>query len=335
MATDVQFQTLTVRRGQDAVVTVTMTPVVNVTGYGLRFAVRRYPGGTDLPAVLTKDTVTGGVVITNGPGGVFDVVLGDDDTESPLLPAGRYAWDVWRTDPGSESQLCGGDFFVLERPLLSTLGRLRAHLGATSTAEDFVLMQILGQADRAVKELLGWDPTPRDGVVGYHDGTGTEVVVLPPVVRAVTEVRVDPEGHYGLRAGAFDATTVLTPGTQYALGGGRPGEPFARAGLLWRYGDVWPYRWLRRRGLLAGQRVANPGAVKVTADYGFAVVPEDLELAVLQVAARVRQSRRFGLLPLSESYEGYSYSLAAAVRAEAQAGDVAATIARWREFVLW
>jgi hypothetical protein len=97
-------------RGEDVTVTFTMDPAEAVTGWALAFYVRARPEYGSA-ALVTRTTAAGGITITDGPGGVFAVAVPAASTLA--LPVGRYRYDVWRTDSGSEVMLAYGACDVL------------------------------------------------------------------------------------------------------------------------------------------------------------------------------------------------------------------------------
>lgn len=74
----------------------TSAPPASLAGWAMRFRLFR-PDGT----FVVKTTGGGGVVAVDGPTEWgWDVTLEDTDT---ALPVSLLAWDLWRTDDGSES----------------------------------------------------------------------------------------------------------------------------------------------------------------------------------------------------------------------------------------
>lgn len=81
--------------------TITMDPVVNISGWTLVFSLRVIGA-----AVLLQ--VSGAV--TDAAGGVFTVSL--TKAQTAALSRGTYDFDIWRTDSGSESRLVYGKAIV-------------------------------------------------------------------------------------------------------------------------------------------------------------------------------------------------------------------------------
>lgn len=100
-------------RGEAILLTVTITPVTNITGWSITFTLRdKFTG-----AVLLTKSVGSGVTITDGPGGVFTVLLSKANTSlghglaSNRTPL-ECLFDIRRTDAGSEAALTVGDVSI-------------------------------------------------------------------------------------------------------------------------------------------------------------------------------------------------------------------------------
>lgn len=78
--------------GEDVLLSFTMSPVVNISGWALLFTVKL--NEMDAASIFS---VAGTIV--SGPAGTFTVSLTAANTT--LLKTNQYVWDVWRTDVGS------------------------------------------------------------------------------------------------------------------------------------------------------------------------------------------------------------------------------------------
>lgn len=96
-------------KGEDIVVNVSIIPVVNITGWSLKFTMRKTLD--ILPILITKTTGGGGITITNGPGGIFTITINDADTSS--ADVGQYLFDIQRTDAGGAQVLTIGNVTLL------------------------------------------------------------------------------------------------------------------------------------------------------------------------------------------------------------------------------
>lgn len=91
-------------RGEDVVLTVTLTPPTNITGWSLTFTVKNNLGGT---TEVTKDNGgTGGISITSAGNGIFTVTILRSDTTGLAIQA--YVYDIRRTDSGNNTVLAFG-----------------------------------------------------------------------------------------------------------------------------------------------------------------------------------------------------------------------------------
>jgi hypothetical protein len=198
-------------------------------------------------------------------------------------------------------------------PSLSSLSSLRLHLGvpADDTSEDAFLTQALAQAEALVRKYVrqSW-ACPAATYTHYLRGNDTDTLVLRerPVV-SITSVHLDRGGFYGEGTSAFATGTLLTEGEGYVLVPDGPSG--SHSGRLQRIGTVWPAQAEYRLGDLSRSMVPGKGNVKVVFQAGWAAgsVPADIELAVNLIAVNLR-SYRLGRPVNSESYDGYSLSLA-------------------------
>lgn len=99
-----------VKRGQSLIVTFTFDPAQSISGWALKFTLRRYPG--DTASDLVSKTTSSGITITDASSGVGTISFTAADlNQTP----GTYYWDVWRTDSGSEDPLADGTLPIEER----------------------------------------------------------------------------------------------------------------------------------------------------------------------------------------------------------------------------
>lgn len=63
-------------------------------------------------AYPTVTEITKACTVTDPVNGLFQVTLTAADTKA--MTAGRWGWEAWRTDPGSEHLLALGDFELLK-----------------------------------------------------------------------------------------------------------------------------------------------------------------------------------------------------------------------------
>jgi hypothetical protein len=93
------ISTITFDRGEDVLLTVTMTPTTDITGWTLTFTMKQYFG--DAAALITKSGS-----ITSAVGGIFTITINSADTAT--LDPGSYQYDIWRTNTGYATVLTQG-----------------------------------------------------------------------------------------------------------------------------------------------------------------------------------------------------------------------------------
>ena len=96
-------QDVTIYRGQVATLTFTMTPVVDISGWDIRYTAARALGSSGKAIPMKQATVI------SGPLGMFRVTLTAAETD--IRPA-EYQHDAWRVDTGLETPLAFGTLTV-------------------------------------------------------------------------------------------------------------------------------------------------------------------------------------------------------------------------------
>jgi hypothetical protein len=99
---------ITFYKGEAVALVFTMTPVTNIAGWNISLTLRNNP--TDAVPLLTK-----AATLTTPAAGVFTVAL--THAETVALSAANYAYDVQRTDTGSEAVLSIGTLVVAQEVL--------------------------------------------------------------------------------------------------------------------------------------------------------------------------------------------------------------------------
>lgn len=235
---------------------------------------------------------------------------------------------------------------------LVTLTYFKSFLGmpSTNTSQDTYLQVYVDQASRAFLSEIGRDivqtnypaaATDGQGDSGYYSGNGTSKLRLRqyPVIAAGLTVYVDNSGRFGANPdGAFDSSsTLLTYGTDYVLqlDGCLPGTSTkcSYSGILERVGTIWPQRAQYTPGQISLQPIDGLGNIKVAYTAGFPTVPNDIQMAVVTIAAYIRRCADKGGPISSESLGGYSYSLASGAMASTmpELGSVRQVVNKWRE----
>jgi hypothetical protein len=142
----------------------------------------------------------------------------------------------------------------------------------------------------------------------------------------------DRYGYSGAGANAFGPTTQLFEGVDYQLDHNEV-DWSSSTGILRRINGYWHGGWSTPGGLLSALSTPGLGNIKVQAVVGFTTLPADLELACVRCVARVRNSKWYGQMLTSESYQGQSYALEAAestIRLGILSADVAPLLAPFR-----
>lgn len=103
---------LTAYAGEDYVATgthvtsaVNTTPV-NIAGWTIKATIRNRPGDAN-PSLLQV-----AATVTNGPAGLYTVSL--SATQTTALGVGNFAIDIWRTDPGANTEMAIGTLAILQ-----------------------------------------------------------------------------------------------------------------------------------------------------------------------------------------------------------------------------
>ena len=147
-------------------------------------------------------------------------------------------------------------------------------------------------------------------------------------------VWIDDNGYWGTYPGAFASTTQVFEGQDFALERDQP-DLSSRRGMLLRIVGTWDTLYTSQAGQLSAHNATGQGNIKVQYTAGFASLPPDLELACIRVIAKCRNSKWYGDLVASESFDGQSYSLEqhrSQVGLGLLDGDVAPILARYRNF---
>lgn len=102
-------QDITLWKGEAPTLTFTLSPVVDATLWTVTFTVKRR--ATDAAALVSI-----GGTITSGPSGIFTIALTSVQTKT-TLGVGLFAYDVQRTNAGSENVLSVGRLVIKQESL--------------------------------------------------------------------------------------------------------------------------------------------------------------------------------------------------------------------------
>ncbi len=101
----------------DFAFTIDGTTPLDITGYTLRFSIKRSAGDPDDAAIILKSSLpTEGFVITDAPGGLATLTIASSDGDVfPEIPGTLFEFDLQTTDAGSVvSTILRGVFEVLQ-----------------------------------------------------------------------------------------------------------------------------------------------------------------------------------------------------------------------------
>lgn len=198
--------------------------------------------------------------------------------------------------------------------LLTDLRELKSVLDipATDSSEDTKLNFLIEQASSWIEEFCGRGDLGYSARTEYYKGTGTQKLPLrhrPVYTSPTIAVNIDETGFYGAPSGAFDSTTALTWGDDFALQVDQP-DGTSRSGILVRRGKFWPKPQVRTGGYLSPFVGDGFGNVKViyTAGYTVENLPAVVRLACNILVAHMRHLFPLGMMVASESYEERSIS---------------------------
>jgi len=238
---------------------------------------------------------------------------------------------------------------------LTTLDKVKCFLGLKTDQENSRLLVLVEAVSAAIKQYTDRE-FEQATYTEFYSGDGLPILQLRQrPVTSITTIHVDSGAYYGQAAGAFDATTLLTPGTDYALvyDGAIAGSPVSRRGHVERIGRVWTMAtnsrgfypsWYddRTGGLSHEPPFPRGGNIKVVYVAGFSTttMPKDVELAANLYVAMLRRTSKFGGdSPQSERLGEYQYSLFAAGgagggSAAAEIGTIRQLLSRYREVAI-
>lgn len=81
----------------------------NITGWSLSWMVKKTASEPDSRALIVKTTASG-IALTTPSSGICTVTIEDDDVNGVIHGGVTYTHELKRTDAGSETVLCQGDF---------------------------------------------------------------------------------------------------------------------------------------------------------------------------------------------------------------------------------
>jgi hypothetical protein len=208
------------------------------------------------------------------------------------------------------------------------LETVKSGLGITGVTEDTRLLVLIDSCWAAIVQHCGRDFIQRtypgagaasSGDSGYYRGNGRrELLLRQRPVTAMTSVYERQTGYWGDNPdGTFDSSNLLVLGTDYDLDwdGCLPGTTTrcSYSGRLIRLNSTWANLSTYRPGMITPEPFLGLGNIKVAYTAGFTAptVPADIKLALTKLVAQERRTLDKGGNVQSESWEDYSYSMAA------------------------
>lgn len=173
--------------------------------------------------------------------------------------------------------------------------------------------------------------------------SGTQVTLTQNCTQTLTATSLyfginvweDDLAYYGSVPTSFASTSQLTWGGDFTVRADQI-DGSSRSGMILRMNDVWNTLYVRPSGNLSQLIATGLGNIRVQAAVGWATTPPDLEMAVIRVIAKIRNSRLYGDTIGSESKSdaggSYNYSMApfrSLINMGLLAGDVAPIIGRY------
>jgi len=324
-------QIVVVERGQDATVTVSMSPAQDITGWTLSAIVRAYNGGT---ALVTK-TVGSGIELTTPATGIFTVTFSASDLN---LTPGAYVWEVTRTNSGYVFPVVEPSSFVVREssagsnPTLTNLSEVSAILNLPTITDDQAkqYLFLIGSAEASIRRYCGRKFTYGTYTEYLNAYPSSELYLRENPVHSVTSVHVDTSGYAGQSSGGFAAATEIEQGVDFYLDTTGNTDNVGGTGCLVRINGYWGVDRQRPFGRLAYQPVKTMATVKVVYIGGYNIVPYDLKTAIATMVNQAALSIPFGGMLTSESGEGYSRSIAGPDVMMKYVGGVSSTLASYR-----
>jgi hypothetical protein len=333
-------------RGQDLTNTVTLATAQSIVGWDVSANLYSYAGGPIL--------ATGTVTATNTATGVWSIAWSGEDLDLQ----GLYCWDFWRTDTGSQAPIVDVSGFQIRQsgelggPTLTNFSEYMAFLGMTGTITDTFLrqtLQLLGAAESALTNAIGRKLTYDPDIVEYFDSWpdgGIQLRRQP--VWCINEVKVDQNGGYGQIPDTFGEDTIVEEGNYSIDLNSFRNDGASYSGIL-RFNNynqqstlpqTLPWGWAsdgsfgsaynRSWATLTKIPMRLPGCIQVTYAAGYQLVPEDVKLAVFTIVRDRLNIVSRGASFVSESGEGYSYSLGPYTDEEKKLGSVQMVVNNYR-----
>jgi hypothetical protein len=181
------------------------------------------------------------------------------------------------------------------------------------------------------------DGIPSYAVISEVNPTSGTITLSVPATKTQTvqlyfglSVWLDEGALFGQAVGAFPASTMLTPGIDFALDVDQPDGYTSRSGLIYCNNGPWPMPFTYSPGRISPDLGPRKGNVLVHYTAGYASVPTDIQLACNLMIARVRKLSIYGEALTAERDEVFSYNLKSAAKLGLISPEVSSRLARYR-----
>lgn len=193
---------------------------------------------------------------------------------------------------------------------LTTVADIKTANFITGTAEDAWITLVQPSVEAVLQKWIGYNLAATTYTEFYNGNNTTEILLRNLPVNSVANVWVDSLGQDGQNANPTPFATPLDAYTYWLQLDG-PGGAYSATGTLVRSNDIWPGIRVRPYNRLSYKEAPGLGNIKITYNAGYAVIPDDIKLAVWESMGQLRNMRRFGFLgPIkSESLTQSAYSL--------------------------
>ena len=170
-------------------------------------------------------------------------------------------------------------------------------------------------------------------ITEFLSGTGSNIIRLrqTPAI-SISALYEDAGGAFGQASDAFASTTLLTPGTDYAIEFEQSG--ICKTGRVRRVNSYWPGRYQTDAGLLVASYESGGGNIKATYKSGYDPIPDDIQFAISNVVSEMIEGAKAGGPLTSESLDYYSYTKAGADQLASMISSYRSMLAPYKKAVV-
>lgn len=226
---------------------------------------------------------------------------------------------------------------------LATLAQYEAYLNVPSGPYDTYYQTLLDGATSVIENFCKRQFNYVTNLVEYYTTTGTRQIILKRTpVHSIASLYQDMYGYFNSSGSAFDSSSLLVAGQDYALQIDSPNnDGLSYSGIVVRINSVWPMReQVHQVGLLVNEVVPSYGNLKITYTAGYQTIPNDLISACCQIATLtgllIKNVAPLESEGLGVAYHKYNWDIIAPKSTEALQllGGVRFILSKYRE-VVW